>query len=541
MLTFCDFQKIAFSLSIDTGDSARPFGEAADPWQREDLAAILPSVARAIGIHDAPAAPMRHWWERPRGHDKSSSAALLACAALAAAERPISVILAAADEGQAALIHEAASKLVRLNPVLDGKREAKGLGRGLLKVQERRILAPRSGASAEVITSDAPSSWGLRPDVLIVDELSHWTERAEKFWESLFSALGKRKTACGLLITNAGWRESWQWRLRERVRIDAAWRFSRLEGCVASWIPADLLAEQRRILPPLAFSRVWTNQWIDGAGDALRGDDVDRSIVLPGPQAPEQGWVYYAGLDLGISRDQSALAVVGGGARIVPEPEPEQRPALPRSLQAMIDLGYLDAAPAPRRGDEIPDFIDTPAQRTLKLVHLQAWASPPGGKVSLSDVEGAVRQAHARYRCAFWFDPHQAQLLAERCRASGISMHEVPFTGSNLALMASALLERFASSSIELFPDEALLGDLRRLKIIVRNYGYRLDSARGPTGHGDRATALALAVLGARRCPPRPGRVAAGDLIIDSPAWGVGAGSFEENCRRLRSPEWWEG
>jgi hypothetical protein len=65
--------------------------------------------------------------------------------------------------------------------------------------------------------------------------------------------------------------------------------------------------------------------------------------------------------------------------------------------------------------------------------------------------------------------------------------------------MASSLIEAFSTRAIDLFPDPDLIADLRRLRIKESPAGWRLDAPRTAAGHCDRATALTLAVLGARR------------------------------------------
>jgi hypothetical protein len=65
--------------------------------------------------------------------------------------------------------------------------------------------------------------------------------------------------------------------------------------------------------------------------------------------------------------------------------------------------------------------------------------------------------------------------------------------------MASNIVECFTDRTIDLFPCPALLDDLRRLQLKETPAGWRLVPARTQQGHGDRATALALAVLAAKR------------------------------------------
>ena len=83
------------------------------------------------------------------------------------------------------------------------------------------------------------------------------------------SSVAKRKDCMMLCISNAGFVDSWQWQLRERVRQDPDWYFNALAGPQASWISEKILDEQRRLLPNIAFERLWNNVWSSGGGDAL--------------------------------------------------------------------------------------------------------------------------------------------------------------------------------------------------------------------------------------------------------------------------------
>ena len=55
-------------------------------------------------------------------------------------------------------------------------------------------------------------------------------------------------------------------------------------------------------------------------------------------------------------------------------------------------------------------------------------------------------------------------------------------------------LEAVIEANIELYGMPILLCDLRNLRVVEKSYGCRLESPRGPSGHGDAATALAMAL-----------------------------------------------
>jgi hypothetical protein len=85
--------------------------------------------------------------------------------------------------------------------------------------------------------------------------------------------------------------------------------------------------------------------------------------------------------------------------------------------------------------------------------------------------------------------------------------------------MASFLVELFQSRMIELYPDPDLLSDLGRLRIKPTPTAWRLDAARTAQGHADRASALTLAVLGARRAPPDSGSDGLNEIAFFCPGY----------------------
>ena len=112
------------------------------------------------------------------------------------------------------------------------------------------------------------SSYGILPDLIIADELAHW-QGDGGLWHSLISSAAKRSNCLLVVISNAGFVDSLAVGRREAARTDPAWIFCRLDGPEASWLTADRLAEQRRMLPAVAYARLWGNQWCSGGGDAL--------------------------------------------------------------------------------------------------------------------------------------------------------------------------------------------------------------------------------------------------------------------------------
>lgn len=419
-------------LLVDTDAGPRPLGRVMDDWQREDFQ-CLDRGWRKVAGQSKQGGVQRAYLERPRGHSKTADLAVMTCWALFTSRRRLSSVAAAADLDQARLLRDAVSRLVALNGWLGD----------FLNVQRYRVTNRHTGSDLVVLASDAPSSFGLTPDFIVLDELTHW--ESEALWVSLLSASAKRRDCVLVIISNAGHSRGncWQWTLRESARTDSAWHFHHLDGPQASWITSDRLCEQQRLLPPFAYAQYWGNHWQAEAGNALSEADVRACVVLDGPIPwREQGMGYGLGVDIGLSRHHAAIVVV--------------------------------ATDFQRRKIQVVDVLDF---------------SPP---VKVEHVFQAILDARDRFGVNYVAaDPWQFAHAGQRLVQEGFHVEFVKPVGQVLDTQASTLLEIFKDRNIELYDDALLIGDLLRLAIVPRSYGYRLQSPETETGHGDRASALA--------------------------------------------------
>jgi len=460
-------------LIVDVDGVPRCFGDVMDPWQRQDFAALDPALMRCNGSSDAPAR-MRAYLERGRGHSKTTDLAVTGCWALAFARRPITGYCFAADKDQARLLRDAMHTIVRLNPWLAD----------ILSVEAHSVSNiadgwPGEGGTLNIEASDVGSSYGILPDLIIADELVHW-QGDGALWHSLISSAAKRSNCLLVVISNAGFIDSWQWTVREAVRQDAtatrtdgsspdgAWIFSRLDGPQASWMTPPRLAEQRRMLPPVAYARLWENQWSTGGGDALTQEDIAAAFDerLAPMTGREQGWLFVAGVDLGLTRDCSAVVVLA-----IPEGGAAGR---------------------------------------IRLAHNRLWRPTLGKKINLIEVERHILDLDRQYGLEFvGFDPWQMEHLAQRLEADTEHrrrnqnrrhghepwLREVPPGAANLREQATLIIESFADRRFQFYPCEPLRRDLLKLRVEEKSYGIRLTSPRDGDGHGDTFSAFANALL----------------------------------------------
>lgn len=434
------------NLIVDRSGTSCRFGSIMDPWQKADFEAMDPAL-ELVAKRDKPiddSTFLRCYLERGRGHSKTHDIGTDATWLVWASPRKITGIIASGDKDQAKFVRDAIDTIYRLNPFLADT----------LKVNHGTVLNTATGSRVEVISSDAASSYGALCDFIICDELTHWKHaNGQALWESLFSTAAKRETCLLLVIANAGLGKgtSWQWRVREQARTSDRWYFSRLDGIKASWMSEATLAEQRSMLTPSAFRRLWLNEWLRTSGDAI--DEEDLLACVNAKARPltgsEREYVWLAGLDIGIKKDRAAFYGIGADQD---------------NLAARLAFG-------------------------------ESWKPSEGRDVDLVQVEDAVIAAAKRFRgIVIDYDPHQCEYMAQRLRRMGVNMVAVPFQGKNCHIMATSMMQAFKTRRLTLYEDDQLIEDIGKLNIVEKGFGFKLEAPEDSSGHADSAMALAIAM-----------------------------------------------
>jgi hypothetical protein len=492
------------ALLIRAGGGPAVLSAALAPFQGADFAALdaafLAAAGRSTGSAalkaKAAEAPRKFWIERVKGASKTSDVAAELLWALAFGRPGLLCQVGAADQSQADELRKVVLDLVRWNPWLGE----------LVEVQKAVIVGKQTGSRCEILTADEAGSHGGRPDVLVVDEIVHVIRR--EFVENLMDNASKMPRGLVVVCTNAGVLETWQWRWRETARTSGRWHFSQVTT-PAPWIDPAELAEAEKRNPPSRFARLWRGIWVTGEGDGLPADLVEAALTQAGPLgAPEKGWLYVAGLDLGVRKDASALVVVGVHVGYSEE-IPQERPPLPRHLRVLIEAGEVEAPAGPA-----PEYEEVEGTGRVRLAAVRVWRAPPGRRVNLSAVEAAVAELHGRFDlAAVALDPWQAELMAQRLAGKGLAVDLVPFSGPILRGMAQAVWDAFGERSVDLYPDPDLKRDLAGVRLVEKSYGSRLVFGHDEGGHGDTGTAFTLALHAGRNCRGgAPGRVR-GELL----------------------------
>jgi hypothetical protein len=439
-------------LVVDSSPEPARFSTVARHWQWEQAARLAPILEDVMGVAEGRSydGPRCFWRTLARGHDKTSSLGRLCNYALMYSRRRLEIDVAAADRDQAALLTEAMWKESELNWFKDRLKFMKGEVRG-------------PGGRVNVLTADAPTAAGRKPDILICDEITHWGGKA--LWDMLYSGLSKRPHALCVVITNAGVRDTWQWDIKEMAKTQPRrWEVYEAPGRLDTWMSESDLAADRLLLTPSEARRLLDNVWVDPAEESgfLSREDLEEcerlgvelglSYALRGRPGAE----YWAGIDYGPKRDRTGLSVL------------HQRPS------GLIVVDRLDV-----------------------------WQGSPGAPVLIADIRAWVRAAREDFPgLSLIVDPYQ---LDEMCQDLGRSMRVERFEargGKGNYEMAEALRSLVVNRSIAWYPGagslempDGTVEDIKKelLSLITRpmSYGYRFDHEA--TKHDDRAVAVGMA------------------------------------------------
>src|SRR5205823_3184518 len=112
-----------------------------------------------------------------------------------------------------------------------------------------------------------------------------------------------------------------------------------------------------RRLPTSSFERLFMNRWTAAEDRVVSPEDLAAAVVLDGPQDPQPGRSYVVGVDVGVRRDRTAIAVA--------------------------------------HAESVPNRV--PAAARVVLDRMLVFAGTPAREVSLGSVEEAIFETSRRY------------------------------------------------------------------------------------------------------------------------------------------------
>lgn len=426
-----DQRALSLLSSMVLEDGSR-WGDRAAPFQWNAAEALLD-----------PSVPPFRWESRARGLSKTTDAAGVLLSAMLTMLRPGSRCDAyAGGRDQARLLVDSIDGLVQRTPGL----------RSAVAVTDYKV-STNAGVILEVMSADAATAHGRKPSWVVVDEICQWPtgSNAKKLWQVIYSSLPKVQGARMVVITTSGDPQHFSRRVYEAAVKSPLWSVAEVPGS-ESWIDPVQLEEQRRMLPASVFARLMLNEWTSAEDRLVNEDDLRACVTLSGPQEPEPGVQYVIGVDLGVKRDRTVVAVCHA--------EP-------------LDDG--------RQG------------RVTVLDRMQVWQGSRLHPVPLGQVEEWIFLASQRYGGASVVcDPWQAMGMIERLKGQRVKIEEFVFSAQSVGRLASNLMLALRDHRLALPDDPELLDELGSVRLRETSPGtLRMD--HDADGHDDRAIALALA------------------------------------------------
>ena len=409
------------------------WADTATDFQRRDALAVL----------DTSDAPPFTFLTRPRGGRKTTDAAGYAVALhMTVAPPGARSYVVAADADQAGLVLDSVRGFLLRAPVL----------RSRIKIERRRLVF--SGAdgeavsSVEVLPADEASSYGLRPFLVVADELSVWpdTDNARGLWTAVVSAMLKVEGSKLVVVTSAGASDHWSAAVLDHARTSPQWQTFETPGPLP-WLSPEDLDEQRSLLTASAYARLHENRWVAGEDRLTTPEQVRACIGHTGPVPPHRGVRYVHGLDVGLVNDRTVLTI----------------------------------AHRERRDDAVVVVVD----------HQEVWQGSKERPVDLGDVEAYCRESLRTYPGRLIFDPWQSVHLTQRLRSRGVSVEPFTFSSASVGRLALTLYRLLRDRLLDLPDDDDLTAELSSVVLRESQPGsYRIDTTG--QGHDDRVISLAL-------------------------------------------------
>lgn len=417
------------------------FDQVAAQYQRTCFDDMTPSIE---ALRDGKMPPKRRFWiERTKKASKDADLAVIVAWLLAFPRRPFYGQIGAADREQAAIVRDRLSALLVFNPWLNDRIE--------LVAYEIRSKTTRPDGSAlayfTIKSADVAGAHGGTPDLLILNELSHI--KKWEFAENLLDNADGVAQGVVLIATNAGFKNSKPWKWRENALKSKEWTLHVLAR-PAPWHDEKTIEDAKKRNDASRFRRLWWGEWVNAISSALTEDEIDSVFKLEGPVEPERGdWVYFGGLDLGISHDHAAFTILGVSGKL----------------------------------------------RKIKLCRFLRWIPPKGGKIDLIKVRDDIDRLARHYRLYnLFYDPYQAELMVQELRQRGHRSTEMTFASStNLTKMATAFMQAVKSGDFLCYDEDGIVrGDFGKFVIVDKGGTFRLDAVSDEAGHADVGTAIVI-------------------------------------------------
>jgi hypothetical protein len=251
----------------------RPFGEVADPWQWDKIIyPLAPAIEYVAGKTQARPRYKSYWVTLTKGSDKTSVIARTGHYICNWASRWTGMSVWASDRKQAKLLRDAMMDEHRLNDWFPDT----------YRIDNYRAEGPTG--FVEINSSDAEGGHGTRSNIYVADEVTVWEN--PKVWDMVQSSVTKYSDNVLIVLCNAGWKHTWQHRLRNQFEAEFlagdTTYFWEPHGIQASWTDRREVEKTRAKISPSEGRRLYDNLWVDSAEESAFDEDLINAMFQPG-------------------------------------------------------------------------------------------------------------------------------------------------------------------------------------------------------------------------------------------------------------------
>jgi len=278
------------------------YGDVAAPFQRRFFEAAFALDQEGLPVYDL------LYEERRRGESKTADGAALLTADLLTAPPRSQFHVVAGDQDQAALVRRAIQDLESRSPIL----------KGALDIQNALIVNRATKSEIHILSADSRTNLGISPRRVVFDELS--LQPDSKQWDVMYSATAKSRFSQLIALSMAGsdftsiGREVY-----ELARDTESFYFASRAGSeLAPWLSVKKYEQMRNSLHPDVFRRYFECVWVEAEGSFIAVELYDAAVTGQEAFAGTQGVTSVGYVDLGISHDITAGAIMRpDGERVV--------------------------------------------------------------------------------------------------------------------------------------------------------------------------------------------------------------------------------
>jgi phage terminase large subunit-like protein len=451
------------------------YREAVIAWGRRSGKSL---IAAAIAVHDAAFRDLRSYLRQ--GEQRF-------------------VVIVAASQPQAGVVLDMVRELLTASPLLASTIVAQ-------TENDIAIRQPHTGARVVIraLPCSARTVRGLAASTVILDELAHWisdTEGpavADRVYRAISPSVAQFAEHGRLLSISTPWGDANSGNLFARLyqRAASGDHVDMLAANAPTWLVNPTLPQSffdtERAKDPDAFAGEYAAEFSASGGAYLSRQLVERAVDGDHELPPGAVIAPVAGLDLAFSRDASALVIIGRDRM------PSIRETPTANSLSLSDLqGNTSPLPEPSEGLRTAPR----ASATFRVAACRRWQPSRDNPLRFSAVIAeAAAVCHAYRVRRVVIDQFSSAAALQELRRHGLQPVLFNMSAGSKAQAYLQLKQRLSDGTLVLYRDDQLLRELSRLTVHYTSGGtVSIRSPRTSAGHGDLASALALAVTGLRQ------------------------------------------